>query len=181
MQKCESTETFHTSSRLKLELLTVAHAVELFPLLTDSRIYEYIAVQPPVSVEALAERYRNLESRLSPDGSQRWLNWVIRRTSNHQCVGYLQATIYPDNTANFAFVLGLAFWGLGLAREASLLALHSLFAEHGVTQVFATTDRKNVRSSTLLNRLGFVKIQPASYPHGRVLPSDYIFQLKRNV
>ncbi|HUF61579.1 MAG TPA: GNAT family N-acetyltransferase [Verrucomicrobiales bacterium] len=172
--------TLLVTGRTQLEPLTAAHAVELFPLLADRQIYQFISDKPPVSVGALATRYQSLESRNSPDESQQWLNWAIRRLDNSQYVGYLQATIHPAGTADFAFVLGTSFWGLGLAREASVLALHTLFTEFGVTTVFATTDQQNVRSIGLLARLGFVRVQPASYPDGQVLVSDYVFQLDKN-
>jgi len=163
-----------------LEPLTAGHAEELFPLLADRQIYQFISDEPPISVVALAERYRRLESRCSPDRSQQWLNWAIRRLDDGPCVGYLQATIHPGGTADFAFVLGSAFWGLGLAREASVLVLRALFTEFGVTSVFATTDQRNFRASGLLTRLGFARIQSTSYPHGDVLSSDQAFQLDKN-
>jgi ribosomal-protein-alanine N-acetyltransferase len=172
--------TLLATNRIKLEPLTVAHAAELFPLLADREIYRFIPSEPPISVAALAERFQGLVSRCSPDRSQQWLNWAIRRLDDGQCVGFLQATIHPGGTADFAFVLGASFWGLGLAREASILALNTLFAEFGVNSVFATTDERNLRSSGLLTRLGFAKIQPASYPHGNVLTSDDVFQLDKN-
>jgi len=153
--------------------------VELFPLLADQRVYQFISDTPPVSVAALTARYQKLESRYSPDRSQQWLNWAIRQRADGQCVGYLQATIHQGGTADFAFVLGPSFWGLGLARDASFLALHTLFAEFGVISVFATTDQRNVRSAGLLTRLGFARVQPSSYPHGNVLVSDHVFQLDK--
>lgn len=91
----------------------------------------------------------NLESRL-----QR-LNWAIRLNVDQQCVGFIQATVHPEATADFAFVLAPPFWGLSLAREASAAALSLLFVEFKVASVFATVDCRNVRSSTLLRRLGF--------------------------
>jgi RimJ/RimL family protein N-acetyltransferase len=72
------------------------------------------------------------------------------------------------------------FGGLGLAHEAAELALKSLFTEFDVTCVFATTDRQNLRSAKLLTRLGFTRVQPASYPHGNVLISDDVYQLSRD-
>ena len=164
---------------ITLEPLTVAHAAELFPLLADGQIYRFIPDEPPVTVAALAERYRRLEFRLSPDGSEQWLNWAIRRRDDHRCVGYIQATIYPGGAADFAFVLGSSFWGLGLAKEASVAALRMLFSEFGVTSVFATVDERNLRSSGLLARLGFAEVQPVSYPHGKVSDSDRVFQLEK--
>jgi len=173
------TVTLLATDRIRLEPLTAAHAGELFPLLADRQLYRFIPDEPPVSVAALAKRYRRLESLVSPDRSQQWLNWAIRRLDDGQCVGYLQATIHPSRTADFAFVLGLPFWGLGLAREASVLVLRALFAEFGVTSVFATTDQRNLRASGLLTRLCFARIQPASYPHGNLLSSDHAFQLDK--
>jgi [ribosomal protein S5]-alanine N-acetyltransferase len=172
--------TLLATGRIQLEPLTATHAAELFPLLADHQIYRFIPDAPPVSVAALAERYQNLESRYSPDRSQQWLNWAIRRLNDGQCVGFLQATIHPAGTADFAFLLGSSFWGLGLAREASILALHSLFTEFGVTSVFATTDQRNIRSAGLLTRLGFVRVQPSSCPHCNVLVSDHVYQLNRS-
>jgi RimJ/RimL family protein N-acetyltransferase len=168
------------TGQIKLEPLTAAHAAELFPLLADRQIYQFILDKPPVSVAALEARYQSLESRYSPDHSQQWLNWAIRRLEDGRCVGYLQATIHSGDTADFAFVLGSSFWGLGLARDASELALHDLFAKFGVNSVFAITNQQNIRSAGLLTRLGFARVQPASYPHGDVLASDYVFQLNKN-
>jgi ribosomal-protein-alanine N-acetyltransferase len=164
-----------------LEPLTVAHAAELFPLFADGQIYRFIPDEPPVTVAALAERYRRLESRLSPDGSEQWPNWAISRRDDHRCVGYIQATIYPGGAADFAFVLGSSFWGLGLAKEASVAALRTLFSELEVTSVFATVDKRNLRSSGLLARLGFLGVQPISYPHGKVSDFDRVFRLERNL
>jgi len=172
--------TLLATERIRLEPLTAAHAGELFPVLADRQIYQFISDEPPVSVSALAERCRRLESRYSPDRSQQWLNWAIRRLDDGQCVGYLQATIHPGGTADFAFVLGSAFWGLGLAREASILALNALFTEFGITSVFATTDQRNFRASGLLTPRGFARIQSTSYPHGDVLSSDHAFQFNKN-
>ncbi|WP_395749836.1 GNAT family N-acetyltransferase [Prosthecobacter sp.] len=169
-----------TTDCISLEPLTAAHASELFPVLSHAAIYTYIADQPPVSVSALAERYRRLESRSSPDGSQRWLNWVVRRNVSQECVGYVQATVHAAGTADFAFVLAPPFWGLGLAHEASIVALSSLFTEFGVSSVFATVDRRNLRSSALLLRLGFQQVPSASYPHGTTEDSDDVFRLTHN-
>ena len=149
-------------------------------MLSHAAIYTYIAGQPPVTVSALAERYRRLESRSSPDGSQQWLNWAIRRNESQECVGYVQATVHAALTADFAFVLAPPFWGLGLAHAASTIALSTLFIEFSVSSVFATVDRRNLRSSALLLRLAFQRVPSASYPHGTTEASDDVFRLNRN-
>ena len=168
------------AEHINLEPLTAAHAAELFSALTHPAIYTFIPDQPPASVSALAERYRRLESRFSPDGSQQWLNWVIRLTESQDCVGYVQATVHAAGTADFAFVVAPSFWGRGLATQASRMALFSLFSEFGVSSVFATVDRRNLRSSALLRRLGFQQVPAESYPHGKADDSDDVFRLIRN-
>jgi [ribosomal protein S5]-alanine N-acetyltransferase len=169
-------ETKHPP-RINLESLTAAHAEELFPLLSDPAIYTFIPGQPPASMSALTDRFRRLETCASPDGSERWLNWAIRRLEDRQCVGYVQATVHPPGTADLAFVLGPAFWGRGLAREACTAALNLLRTDFSVPAVFATVDRRNHRSSGLLVRLGFQQVPPAAYPHGPVEASDEVFRL----
>ena len=106
---------------------------------------------------------------------------MIRRLEDLQCIGYVQATVYSASTADFAFVLAPAFWGLGLAREASLDALACLFAQSSVDAVFATVDRRNTRSVALLARLHFRLVPTSVYPHGAVEASDNVFRLDRNV
>jgi RimJ/RimL family protein N-acetyltransferase len=149
----------------------------MFALLTDPRLYEFIPAEPPASLGSLAERYRRLETRRSPDGSQRWLNWIIQTVDDDACLGFVQSTIYPQQTAGFAFLLGSAYWGCGFAHEASAEALDMLFDNYEVTVAYATTDRRNVRSVSLLKRLGFREIEADDYPHGDVLPSDCAFQM----
>jgi hypothetical protein len=77
-----------------LEPQTVAHAEEMFEVLSDPAIYEF-ENEPPESLEWLRERYRKLETRRSADGTQHWLNWVIRLPTS-ELAGYVQATVHPD-------------------------------------------------------------------------------------
>src|SRR4030081_2543719 len=62
---------------LTLEPQTAAHAQEMFAVLSDPAIYEY-ENEPAPSLEWLRARFTELESRLSPNGQEQWLNWVIR-------------------------------------------------------------------------------------------------------
>jgi len=65
---------------LTLEPQTAAHAKDMFAVLSDPAIYEY-ENEPPPSVEWLRARFTKLESRLSANGQEQWLNWVIRLPS----------------------------------------------------------------------------------------------------
>jgi [ribosomal protein S5]-alanine N-acetyltransferase len=159
-----------------LEPLCAAHAAEMYPILGEPAVYEFLIDKPPASLEELTERYRRLEARCSPDGSQQWLNWIIRLLNGGACAGFVQATLFTPRTGDFAFVLGPAYWGRGLAYDACIAALQILFRNYGVTSLFATVDRRNARSLSLLGRLGFRQVERAAYPHGDVLTSDHVLR-----
>src|SRR3954469_245445 len=101
--------------RLVLEPQVEAHADAMFELLSDPAIYEY-ENEPPESLAWLRGRFRKLESRASGDGTEQWLNWVVR--FDRDLAGYVQATIHADRRAGIAYVFASRHWGRGLAREA---------------------------------------------------------------
>ncbi|HTU98512.1 MAG TPA: GNAT family N-acetyltransferase [Solirubrobacteraceae bacterium] len=113
-----------TTARLRLEPLTGAHADELAPLLADRRVYRFTGGEPP-TLRELRDRYRRQETRRSPDGLERWLNWALRRRADGRAVGFVQSTVSEDPpapapvTAVLAWVIGPEFQGAGYAREAA--------------------------------------------------------------
>jgi [ribosomal protein S5]-alanine N-acetyltransferase len=136
-----------------LEQQLSTHAVELYPLLSDPALYEFNDGPRPQSCAALFERFKKLESRLSPDGTEQWLNWVIR-LGDGQAAGFVQATVFRDHTANIAYTLGQKHWGKGLALAAVSQMLAMLADEYSVAKLRASVDPRNIRSIRLLNRLG---------------------------
>src|SRR5205085_9214771 len=115
------------TARLTLEPQTVAHAQAMFAVLSDLRIYEH-ENEPPSSLEWLRARFARLESRQSPDGSEQWLNWVIRLPTS-ELAGYVQATVHADGRAAIAYVLASRYWGRGLATQAVIAMIQEL-GEH---------------------------------------------------
>ncbi len=63
--------------RVRLEPLRVEHADELMPVLDDSLLHTFVGGEPADLVQ-LRARYRRQVVGRSPDGSQRWLNWLVR-------------------------------------------------------------------------------------------------------
>jgi ribosomal-protein-alanine N-acetyltransferase len=125
----------------------------MFLLLGDAALYVF-ENEPPASIEWLRQRFSRLESRQSPDGSQRWLNWVIRLPTS-ELAGYVQATVHADGHAAIAYVLGSAYWGRGLAGRAVQAMLDELMERYQVRRFTAVFKRENMRSMRLLERLGF--------------------------
>jgi ribosomal-protein-alanine N-acetyltransferase len=142
------------TDRLSLEPQTASHANEMFVVLSDPAIYAH-ENQPPQSLEWLRARFTKLETRLSTDGSEQWLNWVIRLPTS-VLIGYVQATIHPEGRAAIAYVLSSAYWGHGLARHAVDAMISELDVQHGVRDLFAVLKRENLRSIRLLEHLDFI-------------------------
>lgn len=141
--------------RLALEPLVEAHAREMFAALADPAIYRHIDEEAPESVERLAQRYRRLESRKSGDGTEHWLNWVVREKASGAAIGYVQATVQTDGMAIVAYVIAPSHWGHGFGREATVAMIAEIAARYGAQRLVATVDEANAASIRLLRALGF--------------------------
>ena len=149
------------ASGITLEPQTAEHAEEMFALLRDPAIYEF-ENSPPPSVAWLCNRYRQLESRRSPDGSEHWLNWIIRLSDN-QVAGYVQASAKADGHCHIAYVLGSAYWGRSIARRSVEAMIAELQTQYGAHTLWAVFKEANQRSRQLLRRLEFKQAAPADY------------------
>lgn len=145
---------------LVLEPQIAAHAAEMFDVLSDPAIYEF-ENSPPESLAWLAERFAKLESRVSPDGAEQWLNWVVRLPSG-ALAGYVQATIAADRTALIAYELASRFWRQGIGSAAVNGMLKELAVNYGVCTFVATLKERNHRSLALLRSLGFERADAMS-------------------
>lgn len=140
---------------LVLEPQVERHAAEMFAVLTADGVHRFLDAAPPASVEALRERYRFLEARGSPDGTQRWWNWVIR--DGEAAVGFVQATVFEPERAWIAYVVDPGRQRGGVATRAASAMLDHL-AACGVRTALATTERDNVASIRVLEKLGFDEV-----------------------
>jgi [ribosomal protein S5]-alanine N-acetyltransferase len=133
----------------------------MFIVLADPAIYEFENA-PPASEAHLFERFAKLESRKSRDGSEHWLNWVIRLPSD-ELAGYVQATVTANGAAHIAYELSSRFWRRGIGIAAVRAMLDELRVGYGATHFYATLKARNFRSEALLTRLGFsLMTDPAS-------------------
>lgn len=137
---------------LVLEPLVAGHAREMFEALRDPELYRYLDYGPPPSVEHLRDVYAQLESRLSPDGGELWLNWAIRPCGG-ELAGFVQATV-AGGDAWIAYMLARSSWGRGYATEATRAMIDHLRTTCAVSRFLATVQAGNERSIRLLVRLG---------------------------
>ena len=159
---------------LTLEPQTAAHAEEMFAVLSDPAIYEH-ENEPPPSVEWLRARFAQLESRLSANSQEQWLNWVIRLPTS-ELIGYVQATVDANGRAAIAYELSSAYWGRGLAREAVRAMISELVQHYQVRNLTAVFKRNNLRSMRLLERLGFSRASAERHRKHQVEPGELLMQ-----
>lgn len=120
------------SERLLLEPLRVEHAEEMAPLLDDPALHTFIGGKP-ATLQELRSRYAEQNDGQPPDGSQHWLNWIVRRRADGEAVGFVQATISEQNgelTADVAWVVAVSQQRSGYAREAAQLMADWLRQQH---------------------------------------------------
>lgn len=146
---------------LTLEPQLASHAEAMFVVLSDPAIYEYENAPPP-SLEWLLARFIRLETRVSNDGSEQWLNWVIRLPDG-ELIGYVQATVHANGSAGIGYELASAWWGRGFASIAVRTMIDELAAHYGVRQLNAIAVGRNHRSRRLLERLGFSLATPEQH------------------
>jgi [ribosomal protein S5]-alanine N-acetyltransferase len=136
-----------------LEPQTEVHAPEMFDVLSDPAIYEF-ENDPPESAEWLANRFRKLETRQSKDGSEQWLNWVIK-LADGRLAGYVQATALANGVSFVAYELNSKHWRQGIGSAAVTTMLEELKSTYGVSTFVAVLKTRNYRSRALLTKLGF--------------------------
>jgi RimJ/RimL family protein N-acetyltransferase len=144
------------STRLTLEPLSVGHAAEMVGVLADRELYTYTGGSPPDALE-LARRYAAQVEGPPEDGSEWWLNWVIRHRTSREAVGYVQATVEEQEggrSAQVAWVVGVRSQGQGIATESGRAMLGWLRGQ-GVSRVTALIHPGHVRSGRVAAALGF--------------------------
>jgi ribosomal-protein-alanine N-acetyltransferase len=146
------------TARLILCPLKASHAVGMFCGLNDASSYDFTPDTPPLDVAALAERYKRLESRRSPDGREVWLNWVIASAAKEERLGYVQFTVKPlEQRALVAYFVFSAHRKQGIANEAVGASMSEVVASFELTRVDAEIDTRNAASIALVEGLGFVR------------------------
>lgn len=143
------------TDRLTLEPLAVAHADAMVSVLAEPDMYAFTGGTPPTR-DDLERRYRKQSAGRSPDGTQGWLNWVLRITASGALAGTVQATVDrhdDDVVAAIAWVVARREQGRGYAGEAAT-AMASWLRAHGVTTLTASIHPDHLASHAVARRVG---------------------------
>jgi RimJ/RimL family protein N-acetyltransferase len=137
--------------RLELEPLRIEHAAEAARAFDDERLHRFTGGTPATEAE-LRERYGRQVVGHSPDGSETWLNWMLRRRDTGELVGTVQATV-RDGRADLAWVVAGPHQGQGYAREAAQ-AMATWLREDGVHRLTAHIHPDHAASAGVARALG---------------------------
>ncbi len=142
-----------TTARLDLVPLRLEDADEMVAVLADEGLYRFIGGRPP-GLDELRVRYRGLVGGRSPDGTEAWHNWIIRRRDDGRAIGTVQATVRPAGpTADIAWVIGLPWQGSGYASEAAVELVRWLGTQD-VGTVTARIHPDHLASAAVAERAG---------------------------
>ena len=156
------------SARLWLVPLAMSDAEEMMGVLSAGALYTFTGGEPP-GLDELRARYARQVAGRSPDGSQEWRNWIIRREPGGQAVGYVQATVVDGGRqAEIAWVIGVDWQGRGYATEAAR-ALVAWLDSRGVTTIRAHIHPGHAASAAVARRAGLA-------PTGHVGEGEQLWQ-----
>jgi len=143
------------TARLELVPLGPHHADEMVSVLADVRLYHFTGGEPP-ALEDLRRRYEGWASRVAPDGTERWLNWIIRRRVDALALGTVQATVVTDGgrvIADVGWIVGTEYQGQGYASESAKALLEWLF-DCGVEEIRAHVHPGHAASARVASKIG---------------------------
>ena len=122
----------------------------MFPVLSDADLYKFTGGKPPDDMETLENWFTALESRLSPDGSEHWLTWVVQLTQSDTPIGYVQATVRGPS-AEISWLIGTRWQANGYASDA-VTSLLSLLEGYELDEVIAHIHPKHSASHHIARR-----------------------------
>lgn len=112
-----------------------------------------------------------------------WIKRVIKNTDEYRCaieidgtyVGNIYLTDIKEGSAEYQIFIGeKAYWGKGVAAEASRQILEYAFGELKLHSVFLNVRKQNTRAIGLYEKLGFTReMQEGDWIAMRINPTQY--------
>jgi RimJ/RimL family protein N-acetyltransferase len=149
------TPTLQTA-RLLLRPFTDADTDAIFGLQSNPGVLRYWDA-PPWKARTQAERFIDVCKRIEQEGTGARL--AIERAAEGGFIGWCSLAQWnPEyRSARMGYCLDAAAWGQGFATEAAGAVLQWAFDTLDLNRVQAETDTRNIASSRVLEKLGFVR------------------------
>lgn len=125
----------------------------LFRAITDPQVARYLVIVPPDDIAMFGTRLREMFTTRTTEH-----NYIIARNDTNEAVGMLRLLLESPSRGNISYWMGRPHWSRGYAFEAVGMACTMGFADWGLEEITAHVFAGNVRSITLLDRLGFESV-----------------------
>ncbi|KAB8049023.1 GNAT family N-acetyltransferase [Janthinobacterium rivuli] len=107
-----------------------------------------------------------------------WGFWAVALRENDACIGmtglHIPAVELPCSPCvEIGWRLAFDYWGQGYAHEAAQAALQAGYERVQLPEIVAFTALSNLRSSTLMARLGMHR-EPATFEHPALPPGHHL-------
>lgn len=146
------------TSRFTLEPITESHAKELCEFFSDPELHRFVPFEAP-TIEQQTERCLRWAKRLSPDGTELWLNWAARDKETGSIAAHIQAGMKADRVASIGYVVSRAFQRKGCATECLESVFKYLRESLDALEVKAWSDTRNEASHRLAQKLGMIQVE----------------------
>ncbi len=142
--------------RVQLRMLRVGDVPQLYAQFSDPKVMRYWSRPPLMRIEEAQTLFEELDHGV---GAGEFAQWAIARRSDDRMIGScaLFAHQQVHRRAAIGYALASAHWGHGYALEALRLALDHAFGMLELHRLEADVDPRNVASTRLLEKLGFVR------------------------
>jgi [ribosomal protein S5]-alanine N-acetyltransferase len=142
--------------RVQLRMLRAGDVAQLYTQFSDPKVMRYWSRPPLMRIEEAQTLFEELECGVA---AGEFAQWAIARRSDDLMIGScaLFAHQQVHRRAAIGYALASAHWGHGYAHEALRLALDHAFGILELHRLEADVDPRNVASTRLLEKLGFVR------------------------
>ncbi|MDQ6930340.1 MAG: GNAT family N-acetyltransferase [Candidatus Eremiobacteraeota bacterium] len=146
----------------------------LFRYITDPQVARYLVVLPPSDMQMFGERLREMFTTRDVEH-----NYIIARRDTGEAVGMVRLHLESSTTGNISYWMGKPHWSKGYAIEAVGILCTMGFVDWGLETLEAHCFGGNVRSITLLDRLGFRSMHATQISsRDPMLGQELLFRLK---
>jgi [ribosomal protein S5]-alanine N-acetyltransferase len=140
--------------RLVLRKLSEQDCHEIFALRSDPEVNRFIHRPKPADMHDALEFIKRINAGIEKKLS---LYWVISTRNQPEFAGTICLWNFVEQhaVAELGYELLPAFQGKGFMQEAIETILHFAFEKINLKRIEAFTDKENLRSINLLNKMGF--------------------------
>lgn len=144
------------SPRLLIRLATEADLPSLLDVNGDDAVTQYLPYASWRGIEDARAWFARMNALQAAGGS---LQYVIVDKRAGNAIGTCLLFRHEESSARaeLGYVLGRAHWGQGFMHEALRRLIDCAFGELSLRRLEAEVDPRNLRSSRVLARLGFVQ------------------------